>query len=44
MSDPVGFTVREICVFDPDDDDEPDELPVKVAYAPLLQEDDFIDE
>jgi hypothetical protein len=43
MNEPTGFTVKEIHVFDPDVE-EPEELPVKVAYAPLHQEDDFVDE
>ena len=38
-----GYTNWEIHLFDPEDEDE--ELPPKVRYAPLLQEeDDFLDE
>lgn len=44
MTEPEGFTSKEIHVFDPEEE-EPEELPPKVAYAPLLQaEDDFLDE
>jgi hypothetical protein len=39
-----GYTNWEIHLFDPEED-EPEELPARVRYAPLLQEeDDFLDE
>lgn len=39
-----GYSNWEIHLFDPEDE-EPEELPPRVSYAPLLQEeDDFLDE
>lgn len=40
-----GYTRNEIHVFDPDEEENPDELPQRVKYAPLLQEEeDFLPE
>lgn len=41
-----GFeTYQEIHTFDVSDDDDDDELPVRVKYSVILQEeDDFMDE
>lgn len=39
-----GYSNWEIHLFEPEDEDDPDELPARVHYAPLLQEDDFLDE
>jgi hypothetical protein len=39
-----GYSNWEIHLFEPEDEDDPEELPARVHYAPLLQEDDFLDE